>query len=129
MTPKRKITQTGWLSPDGEFIPCPSYAHISTARDIVEKIGTTTKYKWHLRNNSPDGILYGNGWISIEIRTMWEHGIEFCRNYYAPVTDIQAKMLREYAERDDVKPFLTEYCLKVLQSLDDYIDGGKQDGI
>ena len=121
---KREITGTGWLSPDGEFIPCHSYDHISTARDIVEKIGTAVKYKWR-DSNSPEDVLFGNGWISINIRAMFERGIEFCRNYHAPVTDIQAKMLREFAEKDDVKNFLTRYGQQVLEELDDYI--GKDD--
>ena len=122
MKTEREITGTGWLSPDGEFIACPSQAHISTATDIVGKIGTDTKYKWRSWNGtkSPDGVLYGNGWISVEIRQLGEHGFEFCRNFHAPVTDIQAKMIREFAERDDVKDFMTEYGRKVLQSLDDY---------
>lgn len=29
--------ETGWLSPAGDFYPCPVYDHIATAMDILEK--------------------------------------------------------------------------------------------
>lgn len=28
----------GFLAPDGTFTECPSFAHISTAQDIAEKV-------------------------------------------------------------------------------------------
>lgn len=132
METQREITATGWLSPDGEFIPCEPYNHISTAREIVKEIGTTTKYEWRSwsLNNlpgvvPPDDVLYGNGWISIVIRSIGERGFDFCRNFHAPVTDVQVKMLREFAEKHDF--FMSEHGRLVLKEIDDHRKGDLDD--
>lgn len=61
---KRDGIPTGWLSPNGEFFPCESYAHISAARDLLHDYATS----------KPDAELLNRGFCSISIVTFLDHG-------------------------------------------------------
>ena len=96
---QREITGTGWLSLDGEFVPCKSYAHSSTADEIVNRLGLnpTSKYQ------SCDDTLLDHGWIKVVYRRLLDSGYGFSYNYKVPHTDIQISMIKDFAEKDDVK--------------------------
>ena len=93
----REITGTGWLSPDGEFFPCESYSHIATAERIVNKIGLIEK---GIRSEDK---LRSLGWIAIIFHRFVEHGFDFSYNWRVNHSDIQVKMISEFAERSDIR--------------------------
>lgn len=62
---------TGWLSPDGEFIECGPRDHVNEADEIAEKLGIFDLTR------SSDDVLLDNGWIRISFLTFFEHGYVF----------------------------------------------------
>ena len=84
---------TGWLSPTGEFFPCRSYEHISTARELCVAYGIDTN-----KTSFPDEELLRHGWISISIMAFLEHGFEVAIHPKAKPTQEQLLFLKPYYE-------------------------------
>ena len=98
----REITGTGWLSSDGEFFPCETFAHVPVAEALVLKLNyTETGIK-------AEDLLRSLGWISITIRSWREHGYDFIFNNRISHSDIQISMIKSFAERDDVKDNISD---------------------
>lgn len=88
----REITGTGWLTPDGEFIPCQSCEHVSVAERLVSAVGKTRIGIY------AEDELRSMGWISITIRNYHEHGYDFIFNHRIAHSDIQISMIKSFAE-------------------------------
>lgn len=109
--PQREITGTGWLSPDGEFIPCKEYAHSSTADEIVNKLRLKPTSKFQ----NCDDTLLAYGWIKVVYRWLLDSGYGFPFNCKVEHTDIQVRMIKAFAEKDDVKlSSLADFEISVL---------------
>lgn len=52
---------SGFLNKDGVLYPCPSYAHMSLAEELVDKFNMAKVEGCYL----PEDILLKNGWICI----------------------------------------------------------------
>lgn len=84
---------TGWLSPSGEFVPCNSYDHIATARELVERFQYQNIMRKG-RNLPDDDILLENGWAYIGISVLFSH--EFSIGWKSFLTDYQKQFLQPY---------------------------------
>ena len=93
----REITGTGWLSPDGEFIPCESFAHTATA----ERIATQLKLN-STGGRICDDILKKNRWIKIVFTRFMDFGYDISFSWRVPHSDIQINMVKSFAEREDI---------------------------
>ena len=98
----REITGTGWLSSDGEFFPCSTFAHVSTAEVLTLKFGRTAS------GIKAEDLLRSLGWISITIRSWREHGYDFIFNHRVSHSDIQISMIKSFTEKDDVKDNISD---------------------
>lgn len=70
---------SGFLDKEGVLYPCPSYAHMSLAEELVEKFNMKGVEGCYI----PEDILLINGWICIRVsdvyKKVWdnEHNILF----------------------------------------------------
>ncbi len=78
--------ETGWLSPNGTFIPCGVYEHISTAYQILGNDDSSY----------PDEKLHNAGYAEITISQL---GVKSWRVYWKNfLTDEQKNFLKPYFE-------------------------------
>lgn len=92
----------GWLSPDGEFIPCEPMDHWNVAYELI----TEKKVIKDLNNYSgiaPMDKLIEHGWIQISFLTLVGYGYIFMHNYKFG-TELQKQFLRKFIEnhKDDI---------------------------
>lgn len=70
---------SGFLDKNGVLYPCPSYAHMSLAKELVENFNMKDMEGCYI----PEDILLINGWICIRVRDVYkkvwdnEHNILF----------------------------------------------------
>lgn len=97
--------KTGWLSPTGEWFPCPVYDHMYVARQLAD---TTIR---------PDDVLIDRRWVKISIsqlgrkewRIYWHHRLgltpeqkQFLRPYFEPDSDFPVDAFtRDYWEEEN----------------------------
>ena len=85
---------TGWLSPTGELIRCPSYAHVQTAYEIAKKTGLL-KREYHA-----DDDLLDAGYVQIGIGSFFHHGYLINWEYRHTLTPEQKMFLQPYFENE-----------------------------
>ena len=89
--------RTGWISPTGEFVECDSYSHISTAREIAEKLHLGQQYDTkRARWLSDDEKLMNAGWVYVGISSFM--GREWRIGWRSRLTSEQVRFLRPYIE-------------------------------
>lgn len=99
----------GWLAPDGSFVECGSYEHVSIARDLVKKFyPDDPNYHW-------DDILLAKGWVHIGI-SAFDHEYVFWWNKF--LTEPQKAFLKPYFEDSDIK-----ICYSAICKWDKEMDG------
>ena len=83
--------KTGWLSPTGEWFPCPVYDHIYWARKLSGE------------DRRADDVLISRGWVKISITQL---GRREWRIYWGRqhLTSEQKQFLRPYFESDSDYP-------------------------
>lgn len=83
--------KTGWLSPTGEWFPCPVYDHIYWARKLSGE------------DRRADDVLINRGWVKISITQLGrrEWRIYWGRQHLTPE---QKQFLRPYFEPDSDYP-------------------------
>ena len=83
--------KTGWLSPTGEWFPCPVYDHIYWARKLSGE------------DRRADDVLISRGWVKISITQL---GRREWRIYWGRqrLTAEQKQFLRPYFEPDSDYP-------------------------
>ena len=85
---------TGWLSPTGEFVPCPPYAHFASAQNILMRMpGVDTEQM----TTTPDTALLNMGWAEICIASFFDHGFTFAAKRLTPE---QVSFLEPYYNGD-----------------------------
>ena len=99
MTMLNEQIKTGWLSPTGEFHPCPVYDHIYVARKLTNQ------------DRNADEILMNQGWVQITIsqlgrkewRIYWSnrHSLSpeqksFLEPYFAPDSEFPMDEWSQY---------------------------------
>lgn len=94
----------GWLSPDGDFIECGSYNHVSTARDLCARLGYHPE---NFERTADDTLLLNHGWAYIG-----KSELDYCYRIYWNrfLTEQQKAVLKEYLECDS----LDKYCKERL---------------
>ena len=97
--------KTGWLSPTGEWFPCPVYEHIYWARKLSGE------------DRCADDILIDKRWVKISIsqlgrkewRIYWHHRLgltpeqkQFLKPYFEPDSDFPIDLLtKDYWEEEN----------------------------
>ncbi len=105
------IKGPGWLSPDGEFIACKCYEHISKAEEIAKKLDLYDE------DVPSDDVLIEYGWIHIAMLKITECGFNF---YGLRATEPQKNALKEFCE--NMKTYVSEsgqlelYKLGIVES-------------
>ena len=94
----------GWLSPEGEFVQCSCYAHLSTAREIINMLVPEDllcpSSKYNPEKPQPDVFLLDSGWASINIHLLGKR--EYCIYWNRYLTDFQKIFLKKYFENPEV---------------------------
>lgn len=102
----------GWLSPNGEHLPCESYGHNELTRRIIKEYYKSDKYMMPLES---EDYLFDRGWCRISIAGMLGHGYNLQMKWrYA--TERQKEFIREMVS--DVGSFLTETTKENLERYD-----------
>lgn len=84
--------KTGWLSPTGEWHPCPVYDHICVARRLAD----TTIHA--------DDTLINRGWVKISISQLGHKEWRIYWNRRLGLSYEQKQFLRPYFEPDSDFP-------------------------
>ena len=84
--------KTGWLSPTGEWFPCPVYDHMYWARKLSGE------------DRRADDVLINRRWVKISISQLGhkEWRIYWCR--HLGLTPEQKQFLKPYFEPDNDFP-------------------------
>ena len=84
--------KTGWLSPTGEWFPCPVYDHIFWARKLSGE------------DRRADDVLINRGWVKISITQLGRREWRIYWNDRLGLTPEQKKFLVPYFEPDSEFP-------------------------
>lgn len=84
--------KTGWLSPTGEWFPCPVYDHIYWARKLSGE------------NKHPDDALINRRWVKISISQLGRKEWRIYWNRRLGLTPEQKQFLKPYFEPDSDFP-------------------------
>ena len=98
MTDKYKL---GWLAPDGSFLECGCFEHVSVAKELVEKFYPNEP------SNHYDDVLLDKGWVHIGISAI-DHDYYFWWNNF--LTEPQKQFMKPYFETDEIKIFYSAIC-------------------
>lgn len=103
--------ETGWLSPAGDFYPCPVYDHIATAMDILEKANHPGAYR------TPDSVLLALGWVQITISMLFhkEQRVYWERH----LTPAQIRFLKPYFSEENPLPMDSNAIIRWSKALDE----------
>ena len=96
--------KVGWLSPSGELVECPYFDHYSTARELVNKLGYTSR-----PSTANDDILVEHGWVHIGISLLGTK--EWAIFWKGFLTESQKNFLKPYFE-DEERPMCLSARLK-----------------
>ena len=88
MTDKYKL---GWLAPDGSFLECGCFEHVSVAKELVEKFYPNEPSSHY------DDVLLDKGWVHIGISAI-DHDYYFWWNKF--LTEPQKQFMKPYFETD-----------------------------
>ena len=87
--------QCGWLSPEGEFMPCKPFDHCAAAVNLIER------YRIPLRYAEPeDDALIDHGFVKIGIWRFVEHCWNIIWNPYLSLTYEQKSFLAPYFDKE-----------------------------
>lgn len=84
--------KTGWLSPTGEWFPCPVYDHMMWARRLAD---TTIR---------PDDVLIDRRWVKITISQLGRKEWRIYWHNRLGLTPEQKQFLKPYFEPDSDFP-------------------------
>ena len=84
--------KTGWLSPTGEWYPCPVYDHLTLARKLAD---TTIR---------PDDVLIDRRWVKITISQLGRKEWRIYWHNRLGLTPEQKQFLKPYFESDSDFP-------------------------
>ncbi len=84
--------KTGWLSPTGEWFPCPVYDHIFWARKLSGE------------DRRADDVLINRGWVKISITQLGRKEWRIYWNNRLGLTPEQKQFLKPYFESDSDFP-------------------------
>ena len=84
--------KTGWLSPTGEWFPCPIYDHIYVARWLSGE------------DRRADDVLINRGWVKISISQLGRKEWRIYWHYRLGLTPEQKQFLKPYFEPDSDFP-------------------------
>lgn len=107
---------SGWLSPTGEFHPCPYWGHIDLAYELLGDVEKT--------ENTPDEELVKKGWIKLYYSLFLAEEQQIYYNYdICRATEPQKEFLKKwYNEFPDSWGKVGIIELKTLGVLDEEYD-------
>ena len=84
--------KTGWLSPTGEWYPCPVYDHIYVAKQLSGE------------DKRADDVLIARGWVKISITQLGRKEWRIYWHRHIGLTYEQKRFLSPYFEKDSEFP-------------------------
>lgn len=84
--------KTGWLSPTGEWHPCPVYDHISVARRLSGE------------DRRADDVLISRGWVKISITQLGRREWRIYWDRHIGLSHEQKQFLEPYFAEDSEYP-------------------------
>ena len=84
--------KTGWLSPTGEWFPCPVYEHMHWARKLSGE------------DRRADDVLIDRGWVKISISQLGRKEWRIYWHRHLHLSYEQKQFLRPYFESDSDFP-------------------------